>query len=78
MAVRKLTATDGGTSAQFVPPKDELERLGLVDDDGEVIEGYVEIRRVGEAEFQLEFFDEDMNKLSVRDSRTAADGGERR
>lgn len=56
MEFRKLRQMGGGESAGLTLPKDDLRDLGFVR-NGEIVEGYARIERVGEGEFRVELFE---------------------
>lgn len=56
MEFRKLRQMGGGESAGVTLPKEDLREIGFVA-DGEIVEGYARIERVGEGEFRVELFE---------------------
>lgn len=57
MPVRKLRNIDG--SGGVTLPKDDLRRDGLIDEDGEIREAFVEVDRTDEGEYLLRAVDPD-------------------
>lgn len=57
MEIRKLRKLDRSTAGITVP-KDDLRSEGLLDEDGDLVEGeHVAIERVGEGEWKVSRFD---------------------
>jgi hypothetical protein len=57
MEFRKMRLMGGGESAGTSLPKEDLQEMGFVDEDGNIIETYVRVERSGEREFTIELLE---------------------
>ncbi|MFC7077874.1 hypothetical protein [Haloarcula halophila] len=60
--MQKLLNRQG--SGMVTLPKPKLERDGLVDDDGEIVESHLAIERLGERVYAIRICDGDIPELS--------------
>lgn len=61
--MRKLSPADDKTSGKVTPPKEYLERDGLVNEDGDVESANVHFNYNGTGRYEIVVLDEDLQPL---------------